>query len=66
LEFPLTAYHTIQYLVKQLNLLIPDQTIWIALEAKQLLLTNVLSNNTCMIAVPLSTSISSTNPYTSL
>jgi hypothetical protein len=27
LEFPLTAYHTIQYLVKQLNLLIPDQTI---------------------------------------
>jgi hypothetical protein len=36
LKFPLAAYHTIQHLVKQLNLLISDQALRIVSEAKQL------------------------------
>ena len=63
LEFPLAAFLTIQYLVQQLRLSISDNTIKIVLEAKQILLSSVLSNDTCMIAVPLPTSIFSTNIY---
>jgi hypothetical protein len=36
LKFPLAAYHTIQHLVKQLNLLISDQALRIVSEATQL------------------------------
>lgn len=64
LEFPLATFETIKYLVKQLRLSISDNTIKIVLEAKQIPLSSVLSNDTCMIAVPLTTSISSFNIYT--